>query len=45
MKIKAMLGKGMSLEEIAEKLNVSREPAPHGRNTWSAPTVREAFVS
>ena len=45
MKIKAMLAKGMSLEEIAAKLNGTREPAPHGRNTWSAATVREAFVS
>jgi len=45
MKIKAMLAKDMSLEQIAEKLNGSREPAPHGRNTWSAATVREAFVS
>ena len=45
MKIKAMLAKGTSLEEIAEKLNRRQEPVPHGRNTWSSATVREAFVS
>lgn len=45
MKIKAMLAKGWALEEIAEELNRKRVPAPHGRNTWSAVSVRRAFVS
>lgn len=45
MKIKAMLAKGMALEEIAESLNRKRVPTPHGGPRWSAATVRKAFVS
>jgi len=45
MKIKAMLAKGMALDEIAQALNRKRVPPPHGRSTWSATTVRKAFVS
>lgn len=39
-----MLEKGMSLDEIAENLNLKGVRAPHGRGTWSAATVRKAFV-
>jgi hypothetical protein len=45
MKIKAMLAKGMALEEIAESLNRKGVPTPHGGPRWSAATVRKAFVS
>jgi hypothetical protein len=45
MKINAMLGKRMSLEEIAERLNVEKVPAIHGTNRWTAAAVRKAFVS
>lgn len=45
MKIKAMLGKGMSLDQIAVRLNQKSVPPPHGANRWSAPSVRKAFVS
>jgi hypothetical protein len=40
-----MLGKRMSLEEIAEKLNVENVPTIHGTNRWTAASVRKAFVS
>jgi hypothetical protein len=45
MKINAMLGKRMSLEEIAEKLNADNVPTIHGTNRWTAASVRKAFVS
>jgi hypothetical protein len=45
VKINAMLGKHMSLEEIAEKLNVEKVPTIHGTNRWTAASVRKAFVS
>lgn len=45
VKINAMLGKHMSLEEIAEKLNVEKVPTIHGANRWTAASVRKAFVS
>jgi hypothetical protein len=45
VKINAMLGKRMSLEEIAEKLNVEKVPTIHGTNRWTAASVRKAFVS
>jgi hypothetical protein len=35
----------MSLDEIAEDLNRKRVRAPHGSGSWSAATVRKAFVS
>jgi hypothetical protein len=45
MKIKSMLGDGISLNEIAEKLNRRNVPPPHGETEWSARTVRKAYVS
>jgi hypothetical protein len=45
VKINAMLGKRMSLEEIAEKLNAEKVPTIHGTNRWTAASVRKAFVS
>ncbi|MDQ2980825.1 MAG: hypothetical protein M3R26_00675 [Actinomycetota bacterium] len=44
-RINAMLGKRMSLEEIAEALNVKKVPTIHGTNRWTAASVRKAFVS
>lgn len=44
-KIDAMLGKRMSLEEIAETLNAQKVPTIHGTNRWTAASVRKAFVS
>jgi DNA-binding transcriptional MerR regulator len=45
MKINALLGKRMSLQEIAEKLNAEQVPTIHGTNSWTAAAVRKAFVS
>jgi hypothetical protein len=45
MKINAMLGKRMSLEEIAKKLNAENVPTIHGTNRWTPASVRKAFVS
>jgi len=45
MRIRSMLEKGMSLEEIAENLNQRRVRRPHSSATWSATSVRKAFVS
>jgi hypothetical protein len=45
VRINAMLGKWMSLEEIAEQLNVKKVPTIHGTNGWTAASVRKAFVS
>jgi hypothetical protein len=44
-RINAMLGKRMSLEEIAERLNAEKVPTIHGTNRWTATSVRKAFVS
>ncbi|MDX6534741.1 MAG: hypothetical protein QOF68_2485 [Gaiellales bacterium] len=44
-KINAMLGKRMSLEEIAALLNAQKVPPIHGTNQWQASSVRKAFVS
>jgi hypothetical protein len=44
-KINALLGKRMSLDEIAEKLNAEKVPTIHGTNRWTAASVRKAFVS
>jgi DNA-binding transcriptional MerR regulator len=44
-KIRRMLEKGMSLEAIAEHLNREGIRRPHGSATWSATSVRKAFVS
>jgi hypothetical protein len=45
MRIRRMLEKGMSLEEIADDLNDMKIRRPHGSATWSARAVRKAFVS
>ena len=45
MRIRRMLEKGMSLDEIAENLNRKGIRRPHGSATWSAASVRKAFVS
>jgi hypothetical protein len=45
MRINAMLGKRMSLDDIAAKLNAKKVPAIHGTNRWTAAAVRKAFVS
>lgn len=44
-RIRTLLARGRSLDEIAEDLNRKTVPVPHGRNTWSAKMVRDAFVS
>jgi len=44
-KINVLLGKRMSLEEIAERLNAEKVPTIHGTNRWTAASVRKAFVS
>jgi hypothetical protein len=44
-RINAMLGKRMSLEEIADTLNLQKVPTIHGTNRWTAASVRKAFVS
>ena len=44
-RINAMLGRRMSLEEIAADLNAHDVPTIHGTNTWTAASVRKAFVS
>jgi DNA-binding transcriptional MerR regulator len=36
VRINAMLGKRMSLEEIAEQLNVKKVPTIHGTNRWNS---------
>jgi hypothetical protein len=45
LRIRRMLEEGMSLEDIAGRLNDKRVRAPHGSGKWSATTVRKAFVS
>jgi hypothetical protein len=45
MRIKGMLGKGMALEAIADKLNNKGIPPAHGTNRWTAAMVRKAYVS
>lgn len=44
-RIKTLLARGKSIEEIADDLNRKKIPPPHGRNTWSAKMVRQAYVS
>jgi hypothetical protein len=44
LKIRRMLEKGMSLEQIAANLN-NKAPKSHSAAKWTAATVREAFVS
>jgi hypothetical protein len=45
VRIRTMLKKGMSLEQIAEQLNHKQVRRPHGSQTWTARAVRKAFVS
>jgi hypothetical protein len=45
IKINAMLAKRLSLEDIADELNVKKVPTIHGTNRWTAASVRKAFVS
>jgi hypothetical protein len=45
MRIRRMIEKGMSLEEIVEDLNEKGIRRPHGSATWSATSVRNSFVS
>ena len=45
MRIRRMLERGMSLDEIAEALNRQGIQRPHGSARWSASSVRKAFVS
>lgn len=45
MRIRRMIEKEMSLEEIADRLNQKEIRRPHGSATWSAALVRKAFVS
>lgn len=44
-KIRSLLGKDLSLQEIAELLNTQAVPRPHGHPKWSPALVRKAFVS
>ena len=45
MRINAMLGQQMSLEEIAARLNEKNVPTVRGATRWTAASVRKAFVS
>jgi hypothetical protein len=45
VRIRTMLEKGMSLEAIAERLNRIGVRRPHGSPSWTAASVRRAFVS
>jgi hypothetical protein len=45
MKINAILGRRVSLDEIATKLNAQKVPPVHGTNRWTPVSVRKAFVS
>ena len=44
-RIRRMLEKGMSLEQIAENLTQKQIRRPHGSSKWTATAVRKAFVS
>jgi hypothetical protein len=44
-RIRRMLEKGLSLEQIAADLNRKGIRRPHGSVTWTAANVRKAFVS
>jgi hypothetical protein len=44
-RIRRMLEKDMSLEEIAQKLTQQGIRRPHGSSKWTAKNVRKAFVS
>jgi len=40
-----MLAQGLSLEDIADELNRINVPTIHGTNSWTAASVRKAFIS
>jgi hypothetical protein len=44
-RVRTLLGKGKSLDEIAETLNRKGVPPAHGTNRWTAAMVRKAYVS
>jgi hypothetical protein len=44
-RINALLGRKMSLDDIAAHLNTRKVPTIHGTNRWTASSVRKAFVS
>lgn len=45
MRIRRMIEKGKSLDEIAEVLTRKKVRRPHGSTKWTAASVRRAFVS
>jgi hypothetical protein len=45
IRIRNMLKKEMPLAQIAEVLNRTKGPKPHGTASWTAANVRRAFVS
>jgi hypothetical protein len=45
LKIKRMLEKKKSLQEIAVSLQKQGEPRPHGSQTWTPALVRKVYVS
>ena len=45
MRIRTLLAKGKSLDEIAETLNRKGVPPAHGTDRWTAAMVRKAYVS
>jgi hypothetical protein len=45
VRINLMLGRRMSLDDIADALNAKKVPTIHGTNRWTAASVRKAFVS
>jgi DNA-binding transcriptional MerR regulator len=45
MRIRRLLEKGLSLEQIAAELNRKQIRRPHGSQTWTPAAVRKAFVS
>jgi hypothetical protein len=44
-RINEMLGRRMSLDEIAADLNAREVPTIHGTDRWTPASVRKAFVS
>lgn len=45
LKVRRMLNQGLSLEQIADRLNRAKVRAPHGERDWTASKVRKAQVS
>lgn len=45
MRIRRMLEKEISLEEIADRLNSQGVRRPHGSQSWTATSMRKAYVS